>query len=402
MAADLVTQKKPRRANGEGSVIERSDGIWMFSQRVGTDEDGKPLRKNLYAPSRAALMRRLADERAKSGGTLRPTVTKTVHKLVEEFLADKDPDQVTDAKKSRTPEKDQRTEIARSTFAGWSLAWRQVKPLVANQRLENFGPKQVKRVRAALRKQYGPRSIQICWQVMRLAFDDAIRTEDYFRPNPWRIYKPPTYQPRKVRALQADEIPAFIAAAEKDTFEAIWFLGLFVGARFGEALGLERAAIDFENGKIHIRQQLTEVNGIPKIERLKTDESNRTVDADPVLMDALRRRLDVADAEGHGSPFVFTTPSGRFPSRTNLRRRNFSRVCKVAGITDFTVHGLRHSWTVEFKESGADSTTIAQVGGWSSTRMVDDRYSRHKREERLREAALAVQSRLTRKAASNT
>ena len=163
-------------------------------------------------------------------------------------------------------------------------------------------------------RKYTPRVIQMIWNFLRLAFDEAIASGTYVRANPWRINKPPTYTPKYVRALQADEIPAFIAAARKDRLEALWLLCLKCGLRLGEALGLTWDSIDFEKGEIKIFQQVTEVAGISRVARLKTSGSLREVYMDEELMAALERRREAAIREEHGSPFAFTTATGAFLS----------------------------------------------------------------------------------------
>ena len=61
-----------RRAKGEGSIVERPDGVWQFSIDLGKDEAGKRQRKYVYAKTRAELQRKVADETARGGGTMKP------------------------------------------------------------------------------------------------------------------------------------------------------------------------------------------------------------------------------------------------------------------------------------------------------------------------------------------
>jgi integrase len=383
-------KKKTRKANGEGSIYERPDGRWMFSQRCGRDEEGKPLRRTIVARTRAEVVRRMQDERARNGGTLQPPVATTVAAYVASYLAGRDP---ANAAKRKKPKDDDRSEISESTFDCWSRAYKQAKPFLG-MRLDQFDTKNVGPIRLALKKKYTPRVIQMIWNFLRLAFDEAIASGTYVRANPWRINKPPTYTPKYVRALQADEIPAFIAAARKDRLEALWLLCLKCGLRLGEALGLTWDSIDFEKGEIKIFQQVTEVAGISRVARLKTSGSLREVYMDEELMAALERRREAAIREEHGSPFAFTTATGAFLSRTNLRRRNFAGVCKRAEIADLTIHGLRHTWSVTSAPC-VPVSEAALLGGWNSSRMLLDRYARHKDAERQREASLAIQARMT-------
>lgn len=387
-----------RRAKGDGCVSERPDGTWQYSLRLGSG-----LRRYVYAATRADLMRRLQDERAKGRGTLHPSTKATVGEAVEAFLADRKPTEAADefdaGKRKRTNQ--ERAHIAPSTYEGWERAWRHVKPFVQSQRMSEFDYDRVASVRTALlRKGLGVRTIQLIWQVMKLSFDEAIKRKKFFGENPWRLHRPPVAESRETRILKDEEIPRFIAGAVKDRYEALWLLALLAGLRLGEGLGLTREAarkaISHKNGALKVEQQLGEVNGVAKVRRLKTAESNRTVYCDSRLIDALRRRLDAAEKESHDSPYLFTTSTGAFISRTNLRSRNFAAVLKLAEVAkDQTIHGLRHTWAVASVDAGVDVTIVASLGGWASAKMVTEIYAKHRKERLLIEGAQKIHAALT-------
>ncbi len=48
--------------------------------------------------------------------------------------------------------------------------------------------------------------------------------------------------------------------------------------------------------------------------------------------------------------------------------------CRRAGISGFRVHDWRHSWAAWHIMRGTDTFTLMRLGGWSSLRMVEDRY----------------------------
>jgi integrase len=94
----------------------------------------------------------------------------------------------------------------------------------------------------------------------------------------------------------------------------------------------------------------------------------------PTVVEALRRRLAAADAEGHGSPFIFTDDHGRFLNRTYIRRRHFDKVCKAAAISGVHPHDLRHTMASHALAAGLSPVVVARRLGHGSTRMTMDRY----------------------------
>ena len=281
----LKSSSKRRRAKGEGSIVERPDGLWQFSIGLGTGGDGKRKRKYIYAQTKGDLLRKIADERARGKGSIRPTVPDTVGAWFERWLRD-----------------EVEPNVARNTYAAWELAWRlHAKPLVTSQRLERFSPDDVSEVYAALRrKKLGGRSIQIVGQVMRSGFEAAIRHGKFLPANPWRAVPVPRHEAKEARAPNAPEAKRFIRAARGDRFEALWLLSLLGGCRLGECLGLTWEDVDFTKGRVRIRQPATEVGGVTKIGPLKTKSGRRVIDVSKTTVDALRRRQKTAGREGHG------------------------------------------------------------------------------------------------------
>ena len=363
-----------RRAKGEGSIVQRLDGTWQFSIGAGVDEHGKRRRRYLYASTRSALLRKIQDEKARTGGSIKSRSALTVREWVEAWLAS-----------------DVKPNVSKNSYSARDIAWRlHAGPLVGQKRLDRFDADDVALVYAELRRlKIGGRSVQLVAETMRAAFDAAIRRDKYHGVNPWRKINTPRHTPKETRSLDAAEARRFIDAARGSRFEALWLLGLTAGLRIGEALGLTWQDVDFEAGQVNIRQQSTEVGGRVAIGPLKTKSSRRVLDVGATTLGALKRRKKASDKEGHGSPLVFTTPAGDYLSRTYLRRLHFKPICKKAEVNGLTIHGLRHSMTSNAIASGISPVVVAARLGHSSTRMTLDRYA-HLLPGQQREAARTI------------
>ena len=209
-----------RRAKGEGSIVQRPDGTWQFSIGAGTDEHGKRRRRYLYANTRSALLRKIQDEKARTGGSIKSRSALTVKDWVETWLRS-----------------DVKPNVSPNSYSAREIAWRlHAGPLVGAKRLDRFDADDVAGVYAELRRlEVGGRSVQVVAETMRSAFDAAIRREKYHGANPWRKIATPRHTPRESRSLDAAEAKRFIDAAHGSRFEALWLLGLTAGLRVGEA-----------------------------------------------------------------------------------------------------------------------------------------------------------------------
>jgi integrase len=368
--------KKRRRAKGEGSISERSDGTWQFRIDVGKDEGGNRQRKYLYARTRSALLRKITDEAAKGGGTIRPRAKGTVGEWMERWLRD-----------------DVKPNLAANTFAQYESMWRvHTSTYLSHISLERLDVPHVEHLYARLR-QTGISSavLQRVAAVMARAISVAIRRRAYFRPNPFAVVEKPRHRYKEAKVLTARDARRFVKAACGDRYEALWLLLVTSGLRLGEALALEWVDIDFERATLAVRQGLIEINGATKVGPLKTRTSRRKIELGKLAVGALRRRRHEAKVEGHGSKFVFTTANGGHPRRSNLRSRHFQLLCQTAGIEGVTIHGLRHSMTTFALAEGFSPKVVAERLGHSTVRLTQDRYQ-HLLPGLQRRAATAIDS----------
>ena len=369
-----------RRAKGEGSILQRADGIWQFSLGLGNDAAGKRQRKYLYASTRAALLRKIADETAKGGGSIRPRAKGTVGEWVERWLRD-------DVKPNR----------ASNTFAQYETMWRvHAAPILANASLEKLGVSHVERLYGKLREHgVGGATVQRVGVVLSRAMEVAIRRQSYFKPNPFRLVDKPRHRQKETRPLTVSEAQRFLEHAQGTRYEALWTVLLTAGLRLGEALGLEWRDVDFDRGKLAVRQGVVEINGYAKAGPLKTRSSRRQVELGATTVKALKRRRAKAREEQHRSPFVFTTRTGGHPRRANLRQRYFQPILEAAEIEGATINALRHSMTSLALAEGVPVKTVAARLGHATTRLTLDRYG-HLMSGADREAANALDAVLRR------
>src|SRR5580658_10262017 len=72
MSVDGRVNVARRRPKGEGSYSQRSDGTWQFRINTGKGENGARIRRYVYAPTRAKLIRKVFDLKAAGGGSIKP------------------------------------------------------------------------------------------------------------------------------------------------------------------------------------------------------------------------------------------------------------------------------------------------------------------------------------------
>jgi integrase len=126
----------------------------------------------------------------------------------------------------------------------------------------------------------------------------------------------------------------------------------YCGARRNEALGLQWDDVDFDNGQLNLRRQITRHG----IEDLKNRES-RVVDFNPklraLLADMLKRRAP-------DSIWLFPSPQrgeNDIPAKTF--RESIAMARNAAGLPVFGCHDCRHHFISMCVMAGIDFMTIA-------------------------------------------
>jgi integrase len=185
------------------------------------------------------------------------------------------------------------------------------------------------------------------------------------------------------RVLDRDEIGRLLAAAPK-LYAAALATDVFSGLRAMELLGLCWSCIDFEQGVINVRHQLT--RGTKErpatLVELKTRGARRDVVLLPELAALLREHRRVAFQRGlaREKDYVFATREGTALNDRNLAQRGLTKAADkagldVEGLPKLTLHDLRHTFGSHLVRQGADVVTVSRQMGHARPSITLDVYS---------------------------
>jgi len=157
-------------------------------------------------------------------------------------------------------------------------------------------------------------------------------------------------------------------------------LGLYLGLRPGEVLGLQWTDIDFKERTLTVRRSLKRENNQLRFGPPKTSGSNRTLKMSEPLVSALschaaeQELQKVATAElWHNLDLVVATEIGT-PVDPSNSRRALNEFCTNAGIGHWSPNELRHSFASLMSLSGAPMEEVADAMGHVDTRMTSQVY----------------------------
>lgn len=222
-------------------------------------------------------------------------------------------------------------------------------------------------------------------------------------PNAMALY--PKCTKKETEILSSEDYDKLIKhCIEKATqWDMLIIFFLCVGARLGEALGLQWSKIDFEKHTIRIDQQLQAVPNTNSkinqkfvkqiIDSTKTKNSNRTLPMSKEVERILRhvKKIQAKNKLALGQKYhrdldlVFAREDGYFICDTTFRELVNKRLAE-AGIEHHKIHSFRHSCATSFFEQKADIKKVSKWLGHSSIGITLDTYT-HTQLQHLEELA---------------
>lgn len=227
-------------------------------------------------------------------------------------------------------------------------------------------------------------------ELLYIAFKDAV-IERMISSNPVANTKKYRRRKPKIRILSREQIRILLSAAKNRNWFLEILLGLYLGLRKGEILGLEFSDFNMEERTVHIQRQLVaditiEENGM-KIEDYtivernpKTEKSNRVLRVPTIILVELEKRRHLVEAQkaqmkdeyidnGYISCQKNGLPHGLASLNTELMR-----ICEKNLLPHITVHGLRHMFATILLERGVNIAKISGMLGHSSVHTTFEFY----------------------------
>ncbi len=369
-------EKKGRRANGEGSLIQKPNGSWQASITV-TLADGSKKVKYATSKSKREAVARINEIREQYA---KRTYNKEANITVEEYI--------------------------------YIWLWEYKKPYISPSTLDNYitkirsyilpaiGKKQLKsitffEIQKMFDKAYANgvagATLNNTKILLNNMFNTALNMEKIINRNPMKegIVRINKIKKKNKIALNKKEEKIIIEEIIKQKKWVFLFL-IMSGVRASEVAGLEWSNINFDTREVHIRQQNKRIKEW-KIENnefvykgskrekveLKTEKSKRTIFIPTSLIEILKDYKEEMIKEFKEKNISFNNNTLVFLNKNlesltaNRIYNNFKRLLdNIEGISKerkelITPHILRHSYASRGIEEGVDVVEMSRLLGHS-------------------------------------
>jgi integrase len=351
---------RKRRGRSEGSIFQRTDGLWVCTLSLGYDGNGKRRRKTVYGKSKAEVQEKLREmQTAADRGTLPDAGSITVGQFLKTWL---------DAIK---PTVAPHTHLAYHRDCHNAiiphLGGARMAQLTALHVQKLYADLEAAGVSASMRRKAGV--------TLSVALQYAV-TVNLIPHNFAKDVKKPKHTPPEMQVLDLDQVQRFLAEAKADRLFALYALLLDSGAREGEAFGLRWPDVDWAGNAVQVVRALEEYKGELRLKELKTKKSRRRVALSAFAMEALSEHRKAMLAEGNyqADGPIFCDTQGGWLRKSNVLRRSFRPILKRAGLPVIRPYDLRHSSATLLLLAGEDAKVVSERLGHSTTRLTQDTY----------------------------
>ncbi|MFF7193060.1 tyrosine-type recombinase/integrase [Streptomyces sp. NPDC008079] len=399
----------PRNLNMESSIYFGDDGWWHGRVTMGVKSDGSPDRRHRMAKTETEIKRKVKELEALRDKGRAPKAGRkpTVEKWMTTYLTDI-------ASLKLRP---------RSLDDYWSKTRNDIIPGIGQHRLDKLEPEHLERMyRSLLEAGHAPSHVVKVHRILSRALKIAHRRRLVVE-NVATLVDPPSLDETEANPFTIEEAKAFLAAALKRPNYMRWVVGVGMGFRQGECLGLRWKYVDLEAELFHPQWQLQRLTwrhgctdprecgmrlhrfdacpqnctlhkgykrGCPKpcpktctghasacperkdgglvFTRPKTKKSRSEVPIPPPFIPYLRghktQQEEMKAAAGiawQECGAVFTRPDGR-PLDPRQDWEEFKEILAEAGIDDRRLYdGSRHTAGTILNELGVDIVTIMEI-----------------------------------------
>ena len=321
---------------------KRTDGRYQKTITLGTDENGKLIRKTIYSKTQKGLKDKEDELKDSLKRGTRISTRMTFQEAMELWIENRD--------------------IKATTLKTYQSTCKNLTPIY------DIPVCELKAIHLKDCLAKAKASARVNALIIAKGTMDMLIAEEIIDRNPFKLikYKRTTKKPK--RALTEDEQQLLLNAPASQN-KVVCLLMLLCGLRIGEALAITRRDIDYKTKMLTVNKQMADNGNIVSV---KTATSNRTVPVPERLIKEIQKldsiaivpRLDVA----HRGQIL-----GRYMHKLGIGK-------------DVTPHYLRHTYATLLFNSGVPVKVAQSYLGHASASITMDIYT-HLEAEQLTEGA---------------
>ncbi|OLT27170.1 hypothetical protein BJF83_18930 [Nocardiopsis sp. CNR-923] len=369
---DPEEPKKRRGRRGEGSIHwDSTKKCYVGAISLGLDARGKRRRPKVYGATKTEVRNELRKLRNEVEAGVKSSARYTVADAVEEWLS--------------TPKKGRSADTVDQYHQQFRV---HIKGSVGRLKLRDLEPEDVEEWLDDRADALATSVVRRLLWILRSAIKQAQKRGKVIR-NVADLVEAPDGRPgRASKSLTLEEARALVSAARGYALYAYIVVMLTTGIRNEEARALQWDLVDLE-GDPNAEPPIPPSISVWRSDRVggdtKTRKSKRTLALGGLAVEALRIRRQEQDRQRaqagerwHNTGLVFCTALGKSYTRFTTHKM-FRPIIKRAGLANWTLRELRHSFVSLMSADGVPVEEIARIAGHATTVTTETYYRRELR-----------------------
>ena len=338
-----------RRANGEGSLRQRSNGTWELTIMDGYHNDGRRKFKSFYGKTqKEARQKARAYQDAKADGIEVDVVYYFDEWADLWFESHKD-------------------NVSPTTQEHYRYTLRTLKAEFSRKKIRDIKPFDIEVMLKKLHREgRSPSTLAQCRGMMYQIMNKA-EANDLVRKNPVRFAEKMRYReaPKRKEAFTAEEVAIMMERLPKDRAGLSIRLLLGTGMRSQELLALEPRHIEPDGSVIHIEQAINLHKGTAVVGVPKSRDSYRSIPVPQSL------RWCAVALRQTDKKFIWEARKRDNPCNPSYFRDQFRIALEaVPEVRQLAPHSCRHTYVSQMQALGVDLSTIQSIVGHADLDMT--------------------------------
>jgi integrase len=351
---------RKRRGRGEGSISQRTNGLWEAKISLGYDGESKRRRRTVYGKSKAEVQTKLRElQNSAANGILADATQLTMVQFLSRWL-----------------ENTVRPKVNASTYERYEQQIRlYINPCLGGVKLTKLTPFHVEQLYASMERN-GKSGIarQKVGKTLRQALRHAVNV-GFIPSSPAEKVPLPKGKKAEMRIYDADQVRRFLNAAKSDRLYAMYVVALDSGMRQGELFALQWSDIDFKSSSVSVQRSLENVGDQLSVKETKSAKGRRRIELSEFTIRTLQEHQKRMLAEGHISGPVFCDTQGGWLRRSNFLRSSFKAIIERAKLPHIRFHDLRHTCASLLLLADVNVKVVSERLGHASIQLTLDTYS---------------------------
>ena len=331
-----------KRANGEGSLRQRSNGTWELTIMDGFQPDGRRKYKSFYAKTQKEVKvkaKAYTDARAEG---IEMDVVYFFDEWADIWF------------------ENHKDNIAPTTQENYQYTLRILKQYFPRKKIRDIKPYDIETMLKKLRRE--GRSISCVTQCRGMMYQIMNKAEanDLIRKNPVRFAEKMRYREpaKRKEAFTAEEVKILLEQLPLD--RTGWSIRLLLGTgmRTQELLALEPRHIEPDGSAIRIEQAINMQKGTAVVGTPKSRDSYRVIPV-PVNLRYCAVALRQTD-----KTYIWEAGKQDCPCNPSHFRTQFKKALDaIPEVRTLTPHSCRHTYVSQMQALGVDLATIQSIVG---------------------------------------